>query len=604
MNTLKLLVLACIALFIVSCKASQPTAVTSGNIMLSEVPQVLMATQNKFTEFANQGSNDPVKAMQLTAAWVTTLPTVASAELFDDSYLTITLKSGLQTTFIYDELDSAGHSVYRGGGGSGSGSGDPLSDPKLVSTTPPSKNAILNKKVLIYAAAYSQFYSGPDMQKIVNKLQNAGLDLEVTLLKDAQCTYQIIDQFKDYGLVIIDTHGVPDGFLLGNTFQFAFDDTTEALLKIKANAALGAGGYDRLTSGQIGFVATNSIYPLNPNWKAATKHAPMYNIWVSTKYLSTLPDLGKTVVFGNMCYSGWQVTTPGKSPAVGTTFISKNPLSYYSYAFDDKKSTKVSNNFAIEMEDTLTTSFVVDGDSTAIAQLGNGVTRLYDKYIKPNPSGKLYCNQNGPLDYSYQKCVTFTDARDGEEYCSVKIGTQTWMSQNLRFNAPGSRCLNDDASKCAIYGRYYDWTSLMQGSPASTTNPSGVRGICPAGWHVPSLLEYTQLVNFLGGTTLAGGKMKAISPLWDTATSGENFGATNSSGFSALPSGFLYDGGAVNGKSWQGDGITTGFFTTDEETIRETNDAGEQILLYISSQNVSFGSNFKTNGRPCRCLKD
>ncbi|MEP7233698.1 MAG: hypothetical protein ABI778_00250, partial [Ignavibacteriota bacterium] len=296
MKNFKLIAFSCIAILIAGCKTSQPTAVTPANILLSEVPQVLAATQDKFYEFANQGSNDPLIAMKLTAAWVATYPTVASAVLFDESYIMITMKSGLQTTFIYDELDAAGHSVYRGGGGGG----DVLSNPKLVSTTRPSKNTIDNKKVLIYAAAYSQFYNGPDMQKIVNKLENAGLGLEVTLLKDAECTYQIIDQFKDYGLVIIDTHGVPDGFLLGDMFSFNATDTTEDLLKIRANTALGAGGYDRMTSGQIGFVATNSIYPLNPNWKTTLKHVPNNSVWVSTKYLGTLGNLGKTIIFGNM----------------------------------------------------------------------------------------------------------------------------------------------------------------------------------------------------------------------------------------------------------------------------------------------------------------
>ena len=81
----------------------------------------------------------------------------------------------------------------------------------------------------------------------------------------------------------------------------------------------------------------------------------------------------------------------------------------------------------------------------------------------------------------------FTDARDGAQYKVVCIGTQTWMAENLRFAAGDSRCYNDNPANCVIYGRLYTWTTALNGSAPSTSNPSNVRGVCAAGWHMPSM---------------------------------------------------------------------------------------------------------------------
>ena len=86
---------------------------------------------------------------------------------------------------------------------------------------------------------------------------------------------------------------------------------------------------------------------------------------------------------------------------------------------------------------------------------------------------------------------------------------------------------NDDA-----YGKLYNWYAAA--------NPN----ICPQGWHMPTDAEWTTLTGFLGGSTVAGGKMKTVSPLWNAP----NTGATNASGFSGLPTGFRddLDGSFVN----------------------------------------------------------
>ena len=152
---------------------------------------------------------------------------------------------------------------------------------------------------------------------------------------------------------------------------------------------------------------------------------------------------------------------------------------------------------------------------------------------------------------------TFIDSRDGNEYNWVQIGDQVWMAENLAYlpsvnmvadgseDAAGSYyyvCGYDGTNVAdakatdnyATYGVLYNWTAAMDGEASSTTNPSGIQGVCPAGWHLPSDAEWTELTDYLGGTSVAGGKLKETGT---THWASPNTGATNETGFTALPGG-------------------------------------------------------------------
>lgn len=102
---------------------------------------------------------------------------------------------------------------------------------------------------------------------------------------------------------------------------------------------------------------------------------------------------------------------------------------------------------------------------------------------------------------------TFTDKRDGQKYRYVKIGTQTWMAQNLNYdtaNNTGSWCYNDSSANCATYGRLYTWTTAM-GLDTSYDSKSwrgadsaSHQGVCPSGWHVPTDAEWATLIAYVG----------------------------------------------------------------------------------------------------------
>jgi len=132
------------------------------------------------------------------------------------------------------------------------------------------------------------------------------------------------------------------------------------------------------------------------------------------------------------------------------------------------------------------------------------------------------------------------DARDGMVYRTVKIGSQTWMAENLNFATGGGWC-DGGVDSCGKYGRRYSWSVAMAiAAQFDTVKWSGDerkhQGICPAGWHLPTSDEWLQLVAAVEadpnvGSGLAGTALKAPSG-W---TSGGN--GVDRFGFRALPSG-------------------------------------------------------------------
>src|SRR5690554_5773003 len=158
----------------------------------------------------------------------------------------------------------------------------------------------------------------------------------------------------------------------------------------------------------------------------------------------------------------------------------------------------------------------------------------------------------------------FTDPRDGNVYKIITIGDQVWMAENLAY-LPSVNMVADGSEDAAgsyyyvygydganvadakatdnyaTYGVLYNWTAAMDGEASSTTNPSGIQGVCPAGWHVPSDAEWTELTDYLGGTSVAGGKLKETGT---THWNSPNTGATNETGFTALPGGYRGTDGA------------------------------------------------------------
>jgi uncharacterized protein (TIGR02145 family) len=179
---------------------------------------------------------------------------------------------------------------------------------------------------------------------------------------------------------------------------------------------------------------------------------------------------------------------------------------------------------------------------------------------------------------------TFTDGRDNRIYKWVTIGTQTWMAENLVFIPSNGNyiTLNNNESNVAVYGYFYDWETAQN--------------VAPEGWHLPSEAEWLELVNFLGGEDVAGGKMKEIGTIhWNNP----NTGATNSSGFSALGPGYydpVYD-------LFQATGNSAGWWSSTDE-YGDNNDAAFYLWLSTNGNFASRGAHSKIIYYSVRCLKD
>jgi uncharacterized protein (TIGR02145 family)/uncharacterized repeat protein (TIGR02543 family) len=147
--------------------------------------------------------------------------------------------------------------------------------------------------------------------------------------------------------------------------------------------------------------------------------------------------------------------------------------------------------------------------------------------------------------------VAFIDSRDGNRYNGIAIGTQVWMAENLNYDVPDVTtdiCYAGSVDSCEKYGRLYDWSTAMGGASSSNKVPSGVQGVCPAGWHLPSYAEWDTLINFVGGESTAGEKLKS-SRGWGSYRNG-----TDEYGFSALPGNRVRNDGYVSSSSEVGPG--------------------------------------------------
>lgn len=193
----------------------------------------------------------------------------------------------------------------------------------------------------------------------------------------------------------------------------------------------------------------------------------------------------------------------------------------------------------------------------------------------------------------------FTDARNGEIYPIIQIGNQCWMAENLRYDIPnvyGSDTMNP-VNPSVAYGRLYSWETVMNGTSPSASNPSGVQGICPNGWHLPSDAEWNEMELVLGmlalDTSDTGFRGTHGTSIKSTIgwTSGNG---TNASNFNAFPVG-LY-----STTNFHFLGTYASFWSSTEYSVTGA------WVRFLDQNNTGFGrgSNAKTYLYPCRCLKD
>lgn len=216
------------------------------------------------------------------------------------------------------------------------------------------------------------------------------------------------------------------------------------------------------------------------------------------------------------------------------------------------------------------------------------------------------------ITFNFSECID----GDGNSYPVVTIGSQTWMAANLNTSRYsdgtdipyitdslewGSQSVDDksfcyyhdDPSTGDVYGALYTWQAAMHDEEQSDQAPSGVQGVCPSGWHLPSAAEWDTLYHYYGGANLAGKALKEEGPEhWGELNEG-----TNESGFTALPGGMrIFPSGEFrylgeSGRWWSTTELLGGDYAS-----------GNRFSNVINE--IFTNAFYKTNGLSVRCVKD
>ncbi len=213
---------------------------------------------------------------------------------------------------------------------------------------------------------------------------------------------------------------------------------------------------------------------------------------------------------------------------------------------------------------------------------------------------------------------------DGNAYSTVKLGGKCWMAENLRTThysngdpidlgtttsttTPYRYNPASDSTNVGTYGYLYNWAAVMNGAASSEANPSGVQGICPTGWHVPSNAEWTELETFVSSQSQYVcnhqnssyiGKALASTTGWSNSTStacgvGTTQSTNNATGFNARPAGNYYASGG------NGFGYYANFWTTTE-----TSGKAYSYNLSYTSPSLNRSNSGKASGFSVRCVRD
>lgn len=235
-----------------------------------------------------------------------------------------------------------------------------------------------------------------------------------------------------------------------------------------------------------------------------------------------------------------------------------------------------------------------------------------------------------PLTLHAQQKGTVTDF-DGNVYQTIVIGEQEWMVENLRTThyADGTPLVDgtgvgniaedyttkyyfwhqDDPANAETYGALYTWAAVMNGEASSDANPSGVQGICPTGWHVPSDEEWKQLEIALGMSraeadatgwrgTHQGSNLAGNAVLWNDGPL-ETHSEFGTSGFMALPGGYRDLYGAFNHM-----GNFTRFWSSTEGS--NPSYAWYRSLFYHNSgvYRTNYNKDYGLSVRCVRCIEE
>ncbi len=274
---------------------------------------------------------------------------------------------------------------------------------------------------------------------------------------------------------------------------------------------------------------------------------------------------------------------------------------------------------------------VDDSHTTENGGVGSFTSSITGLYAGVRYYVRAYATSSAGTAYGAQvtfvtsfTCGSNTTDHEGNVYHTVQIGQQCWMRSNLRTThyADGTSIQygngntssttayyyypDNNSSNVSTYGLLYNWKAVMRNASSSSTNPSGVQGICPNGWHVPSDAEWTQLTNYVSSqsaywcsnNTENIAKALASTTGWNNSSStcaiGNNQSSNNATGFAAVPAGNCHD------SSFGGAGSDAYFWSSSQYN----SNAAYYRYLYYNYAFVDGNIDGKSRGFSVRCLRD
>lgn len=613
---------------IISCQKEDDGLEASEEEIVSSMTEVLTLHEqgSLVYEQAMMQSNSDMFALEALGTWIGQQEEVETAFYTDQRNIELHHKNGLISNIGIDVVNEQGISFSRGGsGGSSPTIFNFMEDPEI--------KPIKNEKVMVFIPYATEFeYTTASVQDIVNNLEGSDLEVDVFIedgygIGNGIPTVEVVNRMKDYGLIILDTHGKTNGFLIGKVDREG--NLTDALreenvrsqflnrLKIPINA---------IALNHIRIISKYSISGNNndPNYKYVSYEA---SALITEDYIRSMSGkFDDAVVFGNHCYSGHTADGPTTNN-MSQAWRSKGVASYFGYASLTGKATVVENDFAKQVEKRFIQSLVTDKDTTGVAHLKENGDQFVDPLARVYLGGNFkvdqpsffntimgerapqYFFQYHDTNYAFQGCATdkMKDPRDGKEYKTNKIGGKVWMAENLNYEAKGLYYQGDlEGEK---YGRLYSLYETLD--LTSSTASSTVKGICPEGWHVPSMAEFDKLIADTGGVEATKNLRKKDA--WPKVA-----GATDKFCFGLKPNPYAYKN--ETGLSYLGQdpedlhylaylrSSTAAYDSINGDTNQllkfDGRDSGNVRFEYrnISSLNTSF--RVGVNYFPCRCVKD
>lgn len=334
------------------------------------------------------------------------------------------------------------------------------------------------------------------------------------------------------------------------------------------------------------------------------------DIWITQSSNSTGTRRGMLWIDGKFKPKGYSLTN---SSGIPISFDGSNYIHFYPKISNSNLSSSVSARLYIRIDNAN-----IAGSPITLSNIPAESLQYYTTVISSSLSnltkGKheinvelrstdyqiLYDSWSFDLNIENEYLNTFTDSRDGHIYKYVNIGTQTWMAENLAYLPSVTPSSSGSTSGVRYYVNGFQGTNVSDAKATPNYQTYGVlynwpaaNNGCPSGWHLPSNSEFATLANYLGGDNLAGGKLKeAGTTHWNSP----NTGATNETGFTALPGGVrLVDG------TFGGPGLTSYLWSSTLINTYPTYYGRDFIYNSASFPPNDFNAD---HGLSVRCIKN